>query len=126
MSIDHIVPALDGAAAARIRAALDAVPATAPVESEVVVDGVAIPVTGPAREAVLQLLTHLASGQGVGLGPVAELLTTSQAAEILGVSDTYVRRLADAQELPIEFRGTHRRFRLSELLAYRQRFPRSR
>lgn len=125
MSIDHIVPALDAAAAARIRAALEALPDAAPAESEVVVDGVAVPVPAPVREAVLQLLAHLGAGEGVGLGPVADLLTTSQAAEVLGVSDTYVRRLADAKELPIELRGTHRRFRLADVMAYRARFPRT-
>ncbi|MDT2008579.1 helix-turn-helix domain-containing protein [Rhodococcus opacus] len=115
MSIDHIVPALDPTVAAELGAALAASPA-------VTVEGVDLP--DPARAAVLELLTLLADGQSVALGAVADLLTTSQAAEILGVSDTYVRRLADTNALPLEMRGTHRRFRLSDVMAYREKFPR--
>ncbi|AHK32992.1 hypothetical protein Pd630_LPD05801 [Rhodococcus opacus PD630] len=102
MSIDHIVSALDSTVAAELGAALDGSPI-------VTLDGLVLP--DPARDAVLELLTLLADRQSVALGAVADLLTTSQAAEILGVSDTYVRRLADSGALPIEMRGTHRRFR---------------
>ncbi|QSE79178.1 helix-turn-helix domain-containing protein [Rhodococcus koreensis] len=116
MSIDHIVSALGSTAATELRTALDASPV-------VTLDGMVLP--EPARDAVLELLTLLADGQSVALGAVADLLTTSQAAEILGVSDTYVRRLADSGALPIEMRGTHRRFRLSDVMAYREQFPRS-
>ncbi|MFC9357814.1 helix-turn-helix domain-containing protein [Rhodococcus sp. NPDC057014] len=116
MSIDHIVSALGSTAAAELRTALDGSPV-------VTLDGMVLP--DSARDAVLDLLTLLADGQSVALGAVADLLTTSQAAEILGVSDTYVRRLADSGALPIEMRGTHRRFRLSDVMAYREQFPRS-
>jgi len=115
MSIDHIVSALDSTVAAELRTALDGSPI-------VTLDGMVL--SDPARDAVLDLLTLLADGQSVALGAVADLLTTSQAAEILGVSDTYVRRLADSGALPIEMRGTHRRFRLSDVMAYREKFPR--
>ncbi|MEV0948190.1 helix-turn-helix domain-containing protein [Rhodococcus sp. NPDC049939] len=112
MSIDHIVPALDPEAAAGLRAALAGSPA-------VTVDGAELP--PPANKAVLELLALLGEGQSVALGSVAALLTTSQAAEILGVSDTYVRRLANSKVLPIQMRGTHRRFRLSDVMNYRDR-----
>ncbi len=85
-------------------------------------DGVELDIEPPARRAVIELLRQLAGGTSVTLGPVGELLTTSQAAEVLGVSDTYVRRLADAGELTIEMRGTHRRFRLEDLIRHRERF----
>ena len=86
---------------------------------ELAIDGVVLDVDSTARHAVVELLRQLATGTSVTIGAVDELLTTSQAAEILGVSDTYVRRLADAGELPIEMRGTHRRFRLADLVAQR-------
>lgn len=86
------------------------------------VDGVELDIDAAARRAVLELLRQLASGTAVTIGPVGELLTTSQAAEILGVSDTYVRRLADAGDLRIEMRGTHRRFRLEDLVRHREKF----
>lgn len=116
MSIDYVVPALDAAnALAAVTASTDAKTAVS-----LNVGGVDVPLASAAREAILQLVALLSEGQGVTLGSVSELLTTSRAAEILGVSDTYVRRLADAGSLPIEFRGTHRRFRLSDVLAYRE------
>ncbi|WP_072688266.1 helix-turn-helix domain-containing protein [Rhodococcus marinonascens] len=117
MSIDHIVPTLDPEIAAMLRNTLASSPT-------VTVDGVDLPL--PVHEAVLELLALLGEGQSVAFGAVADLLTTSQAAEILGVSDTYVRRLADSNALPIEMRGTHRRFRLSDVMDYRGRFPRRR
>lgn len=126
MSIDHITPALDADGAANVRAAVAALSEVDSEESTITIDGVSLPVPTSVRTAVLELLTHLSEGQSVALGPVADLLTTSQAAEILGVSDTYVRRLADSNALRIELRGTHRRFRLADVMAYRERFPRSR
>ncbi|MCQ4120578.1 helix-turn-helix domain-containing protein [Rhodococcus tibetensis] len=120
MSIDHIVPALDADAVTELRSVLAALSDDPP--PTVTVDRVELPV--PVRDAVVQLLALLGEGQSLALGTVADLLTTSQAAEVLGVSDTYVRRLADSGALPIEMRGTHRRFRLSDVLAHREQFPR--
>ncbi|MGC0363107.1 excisionase family DNA binding protein [Rhodococcus sp. 27YEA15] len=125
MSIDRIVSAVDSAAAARISAALTDLAATSVDTPTLSVDGVHFDVPPSAVDAVVALLTHLAAGDSVALGPVAELLTTSQAAEILGVSDTYVRKLADAGKLPIELRGTHRRFRLDDVVAYREQIGRN-
>ncbi|MBY6413297.1 helix-turn-helix domain-containing protein [Rhodococcus sp. BP-252] len=93
---------------------------------DIAVDGVSLDIDEPARRAVVELLRQLASGTAVTVGPVGELLTTSQAAEILGVSDTYVRRLADAGDLAIEMRGTHRRFKLEDLVRLREKFKRDR
>ncbi|MFZ2176814.1 MAG: helix-turn-helix domain-containing protein [Rhodococcus sp. (in: high G+C Gram-positive bacteria)] len=126
MSIDHIVPAPDTDDAADIRAAVAALTEADSEDSRIELDGVTLPISASVRDALVQLLTYLGEGQSVALGPVAELLTTSQAAEVLGVSDTYVRRLADSNELHTELRGTHRRFRLADLMAYRERFPRNR
>ncbi|SNS72382.1 helix-turn-helix domain-containing protein [Rhodococcoides kyotonense] len=92
---------------------------------EIAVDGVTLDVDESARRAVVELLRQLASGTAVTIGPVGELLTTSQAAEILGVSDTYVRKLADAGDLAIEMRGTHRRFKLEDLVRHREKFKRT-
>lgn len=86
------------------------------------IDGVDVALDRAARDAVLVLLTQMASVRAVAIGTVEELLTTSQAADVLGVSDTYVRRLADSGDLRAEMRGTHRRFRLEDLLRQRDRF----
>lgn len=123
MSIDHVISAVDSADAERIKTALSALAQTSTATTTLVIDGVTIDVPPSVGDAVVTLLTYLANGDSVALGAVAELLTTSQAAEILGVSDTYVRKLADAGKLPIELRGTHRRFRLHDVIAYREQFP---
>ena len=123
MSIDHVISAVGSADAEKIKTALSALAQTSTATTTLVIDGVTIDVPASVGDAVVALLKYLANGDSVALGAVAELLTTSQAAEILGVSDTYVRKLADAGKLPIELRGTHRRFRLDDVLAYREQVP---
>jgi excisionase family DNA binding protein len=73
---------------------------------------------GTASAAVLDLLARLAAGDSVMLSSIEQLVTTSQAARMLGVSRTYVCRLMDDGKLPFEYRGTHRRVRVSDLLGY--------
>ncbi|MFE4503906.1 helix-turn-helix domain-containing protein [Rhodococcus sp. NPDC056743] len=123
MSIDHVISAVGSTDAEKIKTALSALAQTSTSTTTLAIDGVTIDIPPSVGDAVVALLTYLANGDSVALGAVAELLTTSQAAEILGVSDTYVRKLADAGKLPIELRGTHRRFRLDDVMAYREQFP---
>lgn len=119
MDFRFVMPALPPRSADRLSAVIgDRIAA----DVDVHIGGSAVPLDEPARRAVLELLTQLATARAVAIGTVDELLTTSQAAEILGVSDTYVRRLADSGDLPTEMRGTHRRFRLEDLLRQRDRF----
>lgn len=72
----------------------------------------------PVRAAVTDLLQRFADGKAVLIGDEEELLTTSQTAKMLGISSTYVIQLADAGTLPVRYRGTHRRFALSDLARY--------
>ncbi|WP_342023386.1 helix-turn-helix domain-containing protein [Arthrobacter citreus] len=51
-------------------------------------------------------------------GSNVPLLTTSQAAAAAGISHTYLRNLTDAGIIPVEYRGTHRRIRLSDVEAW--------
>lgn len=119
--MDHryIASALTHHDARRVGAMIGALDDAVP---ELSIDGTVLELEAPARRAVVELLRQLASGTAVTIGPVGELLTTSQAAEILGVSDTYVRRLADSGQLTIEMRGTHRRFRLEDLVRHKEQF----
>lgn len=68
--------------------------------------------------AIIDLLGRLATGDSVVLSSIEQLVTTSQAASMLGVSRTYVCTLMDDGRLPFEYRGTHRRVRVGDLLDY--------
>ncbi|MET4060870.1 excisionase family DNA binding protein [Arthrobacter sp. UYP6] len=106
----------------------------------VFVDGTALRLPAAARDAVLDLLVRMGRGEDVvvtsrdpadGAEPRAAarepaarngsgipLLTTSQAAAAAGISHTYLRNLTDAGVIPVEYRGTHRRIRLSDVEAW--------
>lgn len=48
-------------------------------------------------------------------------LNTSQAARLAGVSNTYLRQLADRGEIPVTYRGTHRRIHPDDVAAWVRR-----
>ncbi|MBF4994459.1 helix-turn-helix domain-containing protein [Arthrobacter gandavensis] len=119
-------PALTGEDASALNRALSAGDVT------VFVDGTALRLPAAARDAVLELLSRLAAGSAVTLASASPdgakdpvdspahnpLLTTSQAAAAAGISHTYLRNLTDAGILPVEYRGTHRRIRMSDVEAW--------
>ncbi|MGH9010262.1 MAG: helix-turn-helix domain-containing protein [Acidimicrobiia bacterium] len=74
-----------------------------------------------AGRAVRELLAQLAAGNAVHLVPADAELTTQQAADLLGISRTYVVRLIDDGKLPAHLVGTHRRLKAADVLAYRAR-----
>lgn len=76
------------------------------------------PLPAATRDAVMDLLQRLASGDGVELASSHAWLSTSQAARAAGISQSYVRKLADAGVLPAVYRGSHRRFRPEDVHAW--------
>lgn len=84
----------------------------------VFVDGTAHRLAPEARDAVVDLLQRLADGNAVTVASVAELLTTSQAAELAGISHTFLRNMTDRGELAVQYRGTHRRIRRDDVLEW--------
>lgn len=74
-----------------------------------------------ASDAVRRLLADLAAGGAVHLLTDDADLTTQEAADILGISRTYVVRLVDDAKLPARLVGTHRRLRAADVLAYKAR-----
>jgi len=74
-----------------------------------------------ASRAVRALLRDLATGVPVHVISADAELTTQQAADLLGLSRTYVVRLIDQGSLPAHMAGTHRRLLASNVLEYRGR-----
>ena len=84
----------------------------------VFVDGPVHRLPATARDAVVDMLQRLGRGEAVSVSSVEEMLTTSQAAELAGISHTYLRNMTDRGEIPVEYRGTHRRIRLGAIMAW--------
>src|SRR6478609_10383591 len=84
----------------------------------VFVDGTVHRLPPAARDAVVDLLGRFSRGDAVTVSSVEEMLTTSRAAELAGISHTYLRNMTDRGEIPVEYRGTHRRIRLADIMAW--------
>ena len=89
-------------------------------------DGTRLEVPAPLFEALVQVATAMARGQGVTVMPQNLLLTTQEAAELLGISRPTLVRLLQDGEIAYEQRGRHRRIMLSDLLAYQEKMRRER
>ena len=84
----------------------------------VFVDGTVHRLPPQARDAVVDLLSRFSRGEAVAVSRVEEMLTTSQAAELAGISHTYLRNMTDRGEISVEYRGTHRRIRRAAVMAW--------
>ena len=89
-------------------------------------DGRRVEVPGPVFDALVQVATAMAHRQGVTVIPQNALLTTQEAAELLGISRPTLVRLVEDGEIPYEQRGRHRRVMLADLLAYQASMRRER
>ncbi|NKX54675.1 helix-turn-helix domain-containing protein [Arthrobacter mobilis] len=105
--------ALSEEEAARLRRALED-----STDVTVFVNGTTVKLPAQATGAVIDLLERFARGEAVVVTSAEKLLNTSQAAEVAGVSLTYMRRLTDNGTIPVQYRGTHRRIRLADVQAW--------
>jgi excisionase family DNA binding protein len=109
----RVAPALPADEALALQRALDG-----GTDITVFVDGTVHRLPPQARDAVVDLLARFSRGEAVTVSSVEEMLTTSKAAELAGISHTYLRNMTDRGEIPVEYRGTHRRIRLAAIMAW--------
>jgi excisionase family DNA binding protein len=74
----------------------------------------------PLHDLLRRGVHELRRGNRVSLLAFGRLLTTQQAADLLGMSRPYLIRLLEQGQLGYEMVGTHRRLKLDEVLAFRR------
>lgn len=68
-----------------------------------------------------RLVTLLARGQAIRLRPYRTAMTTTEAAELLGMSRTHLIHLIDRGEIPAFKVGAHHRLDVADVAAFRHR-----
>ena len=78
-------------------------------------------VPGPVFQVLKMVAEQMGKGRAVSIVPLGMMLTSQQAAEILGSSRQHVVKLLHEGQIPYEKVGTHRRLRIEDVIAYKQR-----
>lgn len=68
---------------------------------------------------IIDLLAKLGNGDAVTIVPVQAEVTTTQAAELLGMSRPFLIKLLGRGELPFHMIGTHRKLKASDVTRYK-------
>lgn len=74
----------------------------------------------PVFEVLKMVAEQMGRGRAVSVVPLGMMLTTQQAAELLGSSRQHVVKLLQEGLIPYEKVGTHRRMRIEDVVAYKQ------
>ncbi|WP_065488932.1 helix-turn-helix domain-containing protein [Rhodococcus opacus] len=78
------------------------------------------PLPDSVRRLLVDAVTALDRGQAVTVEPHRTVLTTQEAAELLGITRPTLVRLLEAGKIPYSSPGRHRRVELADVLAFRQ------
>ncbi|KAA2263489.1 helix-turn-helix domain-containing protein [Solihabitans fulvus] len=77
-------------------------------------------------EVLRDVVRAMSQGLAITIAPHHTVLTTSEAAQLLGISRPTLVRLLEAGEIPFDQPNRHRRLRLADVLAYQERSHRAR
>jgi excisionase family DNA binding protein len=72
-------------------------------------------------QVLLDVVTAMSRGQAISVVPKSQRLTSSEAADFLGISRPTLVKLLEGGEIPFEQPSRHRRVLLSDLVAFKQR-----
>jgi excisionase family DNA binding protein len=87
----------------------------------VAADGTQVALPGQVYEILLQVVTAMNAGLAVTVAPHHLMLSTQEAADLLGVARTTLVRLLDSGAIPFDKPSRHRKIKLVDLLEYRTR-----
>jgi excisionase family DNA binding protein len=89
-------------------------------------DGTTAEVPAEVAQALQGIVAAMADGKAVSVESVAQMLSTQEAADLIGVSRPTLVKYLDEGRLPSTRPGTHRYVRLDDLLAFEESFRRER
>lgn len=98
--------------------------ASADASAELVVGGRRYGLSPHALKVVVEIVDGLEAGEGVEVTRMKSLLSTQEAANVLGISRPSLVRLLDEGHIPFEKpAGVHRRVTRAAIEAYRKEAP---
>ncbi|MFW7382384.1 MAG: helix-turn-helix domain-containing protein [Oligoflexus sp.] len=74
-----------------------------------------------AIQFLVEILKEMSLGHTIVIQPENKMITTQEAADILNVSRPFVVRLLEGGKMPYMKIGTHRKIRLSDVVAYKEK-----
>lgn len=92
----------------------------------VAADGTHLELPPEVFDVLRQVVLAMSQGLAITVAPQHTVLSTSEGANLLGISRPTFVRLLEAGEIPYEQPNRHRRVRLADLLAYQERTRRAR
>ena len=69
---------------------------------------------------VISLLRSIENGHGFAVLPLDNELSPTNAAKVLNISRTHLMRIVSSGDVPFRMVGKHHRFRLNDILAYKE------
>jgi excisionase family DNA binding protein len=87
----------------------------------IALEGRAAKLPAAALRVLLKALSEISQGHAVAAISLDEELSTQASADLLNVSRPFAAKLFDEGAIPSRKVGTHRRARLSDVLAYKQK-----